>query len=155
MKIKEAIEKLVDLYKSNEVFQSDPNSPELAINFKSMKNLFSNYACVDFAYAVNKLKGWDIYHFEFFENDEQEYAPYHVISKVEGEDLYFDINGFSTYEEIIERFNGNIDHVEKYQIKPSKFMIRNDKDIEAISQIARYLINNRELENNKDHSLNK
>lgn len=135
MKTDEAIKILLDCYNENEIFRNDPNRPNISTEYSSIKNLFENYACVDFAYVVNKLKGWDLYHFEFIEDDKQDFAPYHVVAKVKESDLYFDINGFSTFDDIIKRFNANPKYVENYKIKPSVFMIKNEKDIKAISKI--------------------
>lgn len=140
MTLKEAIAQLVRSYNANEVFNSDTNSPKLEISISSIKALFSQYACVDFAYVVNALKGWDVYHIEFFQDAEQDHAPYHVVTKPKGKDVYFDVNGFFTLDELNAQFNGHREHTEVTPILASRFMIGGGKDLAALSKIARCLL---------------
>ena len=50
--------KIINIYNENFIFKNDTNAPKLEDNFKSIKALFENYACADFAYASHKATIW-------------------------------------------------------------------------------------------------
>lgn len=103
---KERIQGIIDLYNNNSIFSSDGTSPELSQGEDSIIELFTNYACADFAQAVYQITGWETVEFLYKENDIfGEF--YHVVSKHPTEEIYFDINGFLTEDKIAELYFNN------------------------------------------------
>ena len=100
----ERIEGIIELYNNNFLFKNDDNALTLNNSFESIIQLFTQYACADFALAINALTGWKSY--EFY-NDEEDGYTYHVVSKHPTENIFFDINGFLTKDEISAKYFNN------------------------------------------------
>lgn len=148
MDIQNKIESVLEIYNNNIVFKGDTNKPALKNNFKSIINLFSMYACSDFAYATHINTGWKVFQIDFFIDNEQEYAPYHIVVKKPDSDLYFDVSGFSTFEELIKKYDGNIEYAEIYEINPCPSLITDKNEINLISNMSDILRNKHEIKLN-------
>lgn len=148
VELKNKIEEILEIYNNNCIFKDDPNKPVLKRDFQSIKNLFSMYACSDFAYATNLNTGWNVFQIDFFIDDEQEFAPYHLVVKIPNSELYFDVNGFSTFEDLIKRYNGNIQYTEIYEIKPRPALITDINEINLISNMSNILRSKYDMELN-------
>lgn len=135
--LREITSHVISLYKKNEIFKNDPNAPRLDNNLDALTDLFANYACVDFAHAVNKLTGWELYHLEFYQNKHQQYAPYHVLAKIPNSELYFDVNGITTLKSIVQRYSGDMEHLEVTQTRPVPFLVFGD-DMKTLCRYAAY-----------------
>lgn len=132
----ERIKGIVDLYNSNDLFKNDDNSPTLNNCFVSIIQLFTQYACADFALAINALTGWKSY--EFY-NDEEDGYTYHVVSKHPTKDIFFDINGFLTKDEISEKYF-NKHEVHCYDVGLTCCILQNKKEQFTLQNLISELI---------------
>lgn len=133
---------IVNIYKNNFVFKNDSNAPRLEYDFESIKQLFENYACFDFAFACHKATGWKVFQFDISNMDDEEYPPYHVAVQNPDTKMFFDINGYSKKEDIIKKYNGNIEYSDCYEIKPSQMLVYDERQIEIISNLAKDILKN-------------
>jgi len=136
MTLEKIIKNIVAIYNRNSIFKFDMNSPALTNDLNCMRELFSNYACADFAYATHLTNNWDVFQIDFYKNDTDGYAPYHMVNKKPGTDLYFDVNGFFTLDELITKFNGATEFTEVNKVEPCPLLVSSKTDIAVISKFS-------------------
>ena len=132
----ERIKGIVELYNNNFLFKNDTNALKLENDFNSIIKLFTQYACADFAFAVNVLTGWKSY--EFY-NDEEDGYTYHVVSKHPTKDIFFDINGFLTKEDISKKYFNN-HTVHSYDVGLTCCSLQDKKEQSVLQNLISELI---------------
>jgi hypothetical protein len=135
-------QEIIDIYNENFIFKNDINAPKLENNFESIKKLFENYACADFAFACHKETGWKVFQFDISKIENEEHPPYHVVVQNPDTKMFFDINGYSNKDDIIKKYNGKIEYSDYYEIKPSQMLIYDEKQIKIISNLSKDILKN-------------
>jgi len=128
------------IYNKSSIFAGDPNRENFENSIEGVRNLFSRYACMDFAYATYLLNGWKMYQLDFFSEDCEDYAPYHIVVKKPESELYYDINGLSNIGDLVKLYDAEMEYVSVYEIEPTPFLITNEKEISVIIELSKMMI---------------